>query len=305
MEKVKEIIKKYNLKDCNEVLNYLKDNYNGTVLDFSKVYNLSLVNAKAIKEKYTRELNKTISDEEFIKFINLGISTTNISKELKLPIQSVQRRVKKLYESNKLDEKISIPYRPNTSELSDIEYDVLIGGLLGDSWVGKLSEKSKNCMGSFTHKIEHTEYVYYKYSLLKRLCAEPKIHNKLDKRSNRNYQQCFCKIRTNPILNPIRDLIYDENGQKHLKEEVILKLSPLGIAIFYMDDGTKTSSGYSIRMDAFLKEEWKVIKKLFKKFNIIVNLQYNSSVCYIPSKEKEKFKTLIIDYVPNCMKYKL
>ena len=121
--------------------------------------------------------------------------------------------------------------------------------------MGKISEKSKNCMGSFTHKVEHSEYVYYKYNLLKRLCAEPTIHNKFDKRSNRNYQQCFCKIRTNPILNPIREMIYDENGQKHLKEDVILKLSPLGIAIFYLDDGTKTKSGYAIRMDAFIKEE--------------------------------------------------
>lgn len=305
MKKVIEIIKNHGITDYKKVLDFLEENYNSSVQVFVNEFVVDAKDAKIIKEWYTKEKNKKITDEEIILLLKSNKTSSEISSILKLAKQSVQRRIKKIYDSGILECENSIAYRPNKNPINETEYDVLIGGLLGDSWVGKTGENSKNCMGSFTHKIEHTEYVWFKYNLLKRLCAEPVIHNKFDKRSNRAYQQCYCKIRTNPLLNEIRDMVYDQDGQKRLKEEVILKLNPLGLAIFYMDDGTKTESGYILRMDAFLREDYIIIEKLFSKFNIQVNINRKDTVCYIPANEKIKFKTLIEEFVPMCMKYKL
>lgn len=241
------------------------------------------------------------SKEEIFSFLREGKKTSEIANIYNVDIQQIRRFLREI----ELPNDIYIRHRPQKIELTQNEIDVLIGGILGDSWIG-YTKFAKNVSGSFTHKIEHEEYVQFKYNYLKRLCTKPVIHNKFDNRNNRNYQQVFCKIGTNPILNSIQKEFY-KNKRKTISSYYVNKLSPLGIAIWYMDDGCKTSHGYSIATNCFNLEELEILQTLLLKFDINSSLIKNkdSHIIYIPKESKNKFTKLIKDFIPNCMKYKV
>lgn len=243
-------------------------------------------------------MKNKFNKEEVIKYLVEGKTTKEISVIYNVNIQQIQKFIRNL----ELPSNVYIKHRPSKAPLSNQEIDVLIGGVLGDSWIG-FTKFGKHACGSFTHKIEHSEYVYYKYNILKRLCSKPKIHNKFDKRTDRYYQQQFCKIATNPLLDNIAFSFY-KNGRKTVDKNYLSKLSPLAIAIWFMDDGCKTKSGYNIATDCFNKEESLLLVDLLKRFDIEATSNAKN-ILYIVHDSKDKFTKLIEKYVPNCMKYKL
>lgn len=243
-------------------------------------------------------MKHTFKEEDLIKLLQEGKTSGDIAKIYNVDIQVIRKRVKKI----NLPNDICIKYRPSLEPLTQIEIDVLIGGLLGDTWIG-YSRSSKNALGSFTHKIEHSEYVDFKYNLLKRLCFLPVVHNKHDKRTGRFYQQKFCKIATNPLLNDIASKFYI-NKKKTVDISYLEKLTPLGIAIWFMDDGSKTIDSYKFSTDCFSEEDRNILANILRKFNLECTTPQNKTI-YIKKESKDNFTNLIKDYVPLCMKYKL
>lgn len=66
--------------------------------------------------------------------------------------------------------------------------------------------------------------------MLKRRCSCIITTAKYDKRSNKKYQQVCCRIASSKKLIPIYEAFYPD-GKKVIPEELINKLTPLGIAI--------------------------------------------------------------------------
>jgi|694.fasta_scaffold00478_24 hypothetical protein len=236
--------------------------------------------------------------EKIIELLREGKSSSDIAKIFNVNTQVIQRTIRKI----ELPDDIYIKYRPSKLTLTQTELDVLIGGLLGDSWLG-YTKKGKNACGSFTHKLEHSEYVDYKYNLLKRLCSKPTIHNKIDKRSNRFYQQYFCKIGTNPVLNDIVNKFY-VNNKKVVSKEYLDKLSPLALAIWFMDDGSKTQYSYKISTNCFDIKDLIVLKNWLLTFNIECSFNSENEIL-IAARSKKIFTKLIKEFFPKCMTYKL
>lgn len=268
---------------------------------------ISYICIKNLKQIYAMKIEKYLNRTQILETcdkIRNGITREQLAKELNIAHSTACRLFNRLVDKYKLNDDIYIPYHPSLKPLSQEEYDVLIGGLLGDTWLGYLG-KSKHVSGSFTHKLEHEDYVRYKYKYLKRLCSIPTIHNKFDKRTNREYQQVFCKIATNPILDPIVEAFYKE--KKVINQEYIEKLSPLGIAIWYMDDGGPASYGYKFSVDCFELEDIKKLSNLLSSKFGIGNTIYNNQnkVIHIGSSYTTQFKKLIEPYICECMKYKL
>jgi len=89
----------------------------------------------------------------------------------------------------------------------------------------------------------------------------------------------------------------------------------LGLAVWYMDDGSKLASGgYNIFTNSFLKEELdEIIPILSNKFNLKVTIHKRPNkknngmyyILYISVKSANIFETLIEPYMIESMKYKL
>ena len=93
------------------------------------------------------------------------------------------------------------------------------------------------------------------------------------------------------------------SGKKRIPDNLSL-LTPLAIAIWFMDDGTKQFS-YKIATDSFEKVDIQRLQEFLKmEWNIETTIQWDNGL-YIRSKSKEEFKKLIEPYVIESMKYKL
>ena len=86
---------------------------------------------------------------------------------------------------------------------------------------------------------------------------------------------------------------------------MLYKLTGLGIATWYMDDGSNGHYGYIFCTNGFSKDDVQLIQKFFKeKFDINTTIR-KDNVIYIKADSKQKFKNLVSPYIIESMKYKL
>lgn len=118
---------------------------------------------------------------------------------------------------------------------------------------------------------------------------------------------------THKYYKVLRKWLYP-NGKKKLSSKYLKYLDELGLAIWYMDDGStyvrKDESAFNCEIATYIpKEDAEDLITMFQnKWNIKFNLhhvgnnQYNIRTC---SHEGAKFIKLIYPFVPQCMAYKL
>ena len=113
--------------------------------------------------------------------------------------------------------------------LSEVQQQLILGCVLGDGYV----RKKTNAHLQITHSFKQKEYVDWKYQILKNLViSAPKAYKG---NAGRVGYRFFTKN-----LSQITDFHnrFYQNGKKIVPE--ILKLSPLSLAVWYMDDGSKS-----------------------------------------------------------------
>lgn len=116
-------------------------------------------------------------------------------------------------------------------------------------------------------------------------------------------------------LNWIYNMFYirdDLNNQttKIVPSNLMCFFSPLAIAIWFMDDGSKTSHSVKIATNGFTHSEVYTLCNLFQeKYNIICSVQKGGKdkgyVLYVSNKSLESFRSLVKPYMLRCMLYKL
>ena len=125
------------------------------------------------------------------------------------------------------------PYDNPISKFSYQEGQVLLGSLLGDGslWMGN---QSRTPSFKEKHSIKQTEYLEWKAKELNRLGPKLKLRHYKEKRP-------YLQLST-PCLSdflPLRHTFYPE-GKKILPLNLLAQLGALGLAIWYMDDGSWT-----------------------------------------------------------------
>lgn len=278
----------------------IKDNINiGTdiIINVRKLFELNA------KEIYENRAYNSIDLEKVLSLISDKYTIPKLSKYFKVSVAAMTRFIK-INNISIEDGRYLVSVKEDI-ELTFEEEQVLIGGLLGDSWIGyPRNNKNFNVCGSFTHCLEQEEYCNYKYNILKRLCSKPVYHNKYDKRFDKRYQQIFCKINAHQVLRKYRELFYP-NDKKIVPIELLNKLEGLGLAIWFMDDGTKCGKSYQLCTNAFSLEDLYNIQDFFlNKFYIKTTIRKDNTL-YIRRESTNLFIDLIEEYITNDMLYKL
>jgi len=193
----------------------------------------------------------------------------------------------------------------------------VIGTLLGDSSIVKYPESRVHHL-QITHCMEQEEYMLEKKKILEHL-TEVRFYRDQPNGKDGKYRCCRLVTRSHPFYDSLRDHFYHE-GRKTVDEHVLKCMSPLGLALLYMDDGTLSHQGnFGIPMIAtnnFNKVENEIISRMLqKRFGLqwrlnatvsnykgikkqIFNLRLRLS-------DREKFFEMIKEFVPDCMKYKI
>jgi recombination protein RecA len=199
----------------------------------------------------------------------------------------------------------ALPHR-----LSDFQWEVLLGGLMGD---GALSS-SRSGFGAryrFGHGARQAEYCDWKGSLFGNLQVS---------RTSNASGVVFYEVQPLPELAELRQAVY-VGGKKVLSHDYLKGLTPLSLAIWYMDDGTfslrakgvqertRDGSGRSdicieamepttrTRLVDHLADTWGIRAKMIQRAG--------KAVLVFAKDETAKLHALIAPFVHPSMQYKL
>ncbi|MGH2681339.1 MAG: recombinase RecA [Actinomycetota bacterium] len=194
--------------------------------------------------------------------------------------------------------------------LSDLQWEVILGGLMGD---GALSP-GKNGYAAryrFGHGVRQTDYADWKASLFANIGTS---------RTTNAKDAVFHDLTPLVELAGLREAVYI-GGKKVLSEDYLKRLTPLALAVWYMDDGTfairakglqartKDGSGRSEicieaieptsreRLAGYLADTLGIFPKLIDRAG--------KAVLVFPKDETAKLHSLIAPYVHPSMDYKL
>ena len=146
--------------------------------------------------------------------------------------------------------------------LTKEQKEFIIGSVLGDASV-ILSGRKITPYFKVAHCEKQKDYLIWKKQILGNLVNT--INKQIDKRGNSTMYQ-FNTI-SHKELNFFRKLFYN-NNKKIIKEELGLYVTPLALAVWFMDDGTLCNKcNYRLSTDGFTKEENLILANILKKQN--------------------------------------
>lgn len=207
----------------------------------------------------------------------------------------------------------------NTIDKKDF-ISFIIGTVLGDSSLcGK-----KNKYLFMGHCEKQLEYLKWKEQIIKEnLPVGVNFKQGISMTSPSNHRQNFYKIftTTHHKLTAIYKITYNDKNIKFISKEALNKLTPLGLAVLFMDDGCKEVvwnrkktfryiKSFKISLGGFVKEEVQLLSDyLLETYNIEskIYLEYHKYPCLkiTTNENKDKFINLIKPYIINSMKYKI
>jgi len=233
-----------------------------------------------------------------------GLSDKELSQYFNVPNQWISIKRRKL---NLIENKNSTKLK----KLNNEEHEILIGLLLGDGHLIKNCH-SRRCgtSGSVVHGLSQKEYIEWLNLKLQRLSTSIRIEHNFNKARNCIESRYAFNFNTHACLNDYYYLFYDEEKKKHITKEIIEQLTPLSLAIWFMDDGAKINSGgYNLFTNGFSKEEQELILPLLQqKFELLITLNRSSkghSILYISARSAKHFESIISPYIIDFMRYKL
>lgn len=182
---------------------------------------------------------------------------------------------------------------------------ILLGTLLGDATIGKLQGRAKSYKIAWEHSLTQKDYALWKaenclnnYSIYKR--------NRLDSRTGKIYNSIIIYSRIDDYLY-YRELFYPY-GVKQVSNSLLNMLTPLAIAVWFMDDGNLYYNGnichLTLSINGFNEESKNNIIQYFKdKYDINFKL-HQKAIRLTSVREVQKFELYFAHLYHESMNYK-
>ena len=181
--------------------------------------------------------------------------------------------------------------------LTEEQKSILVGTLLGDGTMRIKKNAHLEINHAFSQKVL-VDWIFSKFSSL--VTTPPKWRKGNGKREA--YRFATQKL---PILTPFYNLFY-KSGRKVIPTN--LKLDALSLAVWFMDDGSKTYSSIYLNTQQFnLDEQIRIIDILKNQFGIEATLN-KDKIYYrirIRSQSIKRFIKLVEPFVLKEFRYKL
>ena len=183
--------------------------------------------------------------------------------------------------------------------LTQLQKSLIIGSILGDGYV-RIVPGRKDAFLEINHSIKAKEYVDWKYSVLKNICISgPKER---DTNEGRVAYRFFTK--QNSEITNLLDMFYVK-GKKIVPQG--LELDPIILAIWFMDDGSKSGSNVYLNSQQFsLADQNRLLRKL-REVGLKARLNRDKKYYRIRilSESVPEFNQIINPYIISSMRYKM
>lgn len=182
----------------------------------------------------------------------------------------------------------------------------LIGSYLGDGSFTKTGNGAKNSRLSMAHGLNQKEYAIRKWGLLNSIGIAGKLSiNKIygERYKLGYFEEIRFKSLSHPIFTYYRDKGYDDT-KKLLHMDLVTDINPLGLAIWFMDDGNRTNDSCEIGCQKFSTNEKEMLSQLIlDRFQIWTTCTANT--IYVLKGELSKFREIVNPFMLDSLKYKL
>ena len=190
-------------------------------------------------------------------------------------------------------------------------FSILMGSLLGDAYAERHGNGTRIC---FQQEEFNSSYLlwFHEYLSERGYCnkTKPKITNRIGNNGKIRYLSRF-KTYTYSSFNWIHENFYKEN-KKVVPQNISEYLSPLALAVWIQDDGSRISSGLKIATNNFTLEEVIFLAEVLKeKYQFKISIQkagdaeVNQYILYFSKNSMNKLVETIKPYMHNSMYYKL
>ncbi len=194
------------------------------------------------------------------------------------------------------------------NKLTSEQKSLIVGSILGDGYIRQLPNRADAFL-EINHSIKAKDYVDHKYKILKNICeSEPKTRYTDESKTKQAYR---FYTKQNPEITLLYKQFYKE-GKKVIPKD--LKLDPITLAVWYMDDGSKTQNKLNIantniylNTQQFSLNEQKFLLHLLRQINIKARLN-KDKIYYRVRILKESvptFMQMIDKHVTKSMRYKM
>ena len=173
--------------------------------------------------------------------------------------------------------------------------EILIGSLLGDAYITVRGQIQ------FEQSVHQKEYLFWKHQELNSISYK---NVSMAKRFDKRYQKENISYRfwTRQYFISWRNKFYVKNKKIVPKD---IKLTPLSLAVWYMDDGCFSDNKCIIATDGFSKNDIYFLQEfLLEEFNIKSSLK-NKSKIMIKKESFNAFFPIIRPYIISSMLYKI
>jgi recombination protein RecA len=202
-----------------------------------------------------------------------------------------------------------------TRLLSSQQWQVILGSLMGDGNLSKpVRRDDHSARFRMGHGSKQSAYLAWKVSLLENIRHNETVNKK---------GAVFADFTPLGELSELREVVYQGDGRKHLTWDYLKRLTPLSLAIWYMDDGhfslrskglQARTAGGSGRIEICVEamspgSRERLIQYLRETHELDVRLRAagreQKAVLVFSVSGTEKFQSLIAEYVHPSMEYKL
>lgn len=192
--------------------------------------------------------------------------------------------------------------------LTDRQREIIVGKVLGDGHL-ETANKGRTYKLKIEHSVAQKEYVDWLYQEFKEwVRTAPQIkRQKRDEKVNIKY---WFNTFSHGSLRFYAQQFY-RNRKKVVPRSIHKWLTPLSLAVWFMDDGSIKSSQHKARIintQGYTKEEVEhLIDILWKKFRVRAKLrkQKEGYQIYLLSETIERFVGIVRPYIIPSMRYKL
>lgn len=188
-------------------------------------------------------------------------------------------------------------------ELTPQQQAVLTGTLLGD---GTLAKHGRFHRLHVKHKAKHIALVEFKRTVFGEFVTMP-VHRFDQQLGGKAFPCAQFATRTSPVFSEWHERFY-RGRRKNVPLDIEKLLDPIGIAVWFMDDGAADFAGVTFQTHNF---QWEEVDRLARvldgKFRLAVNLRKNRErwIIYVASRSLPWFRELVEPHLLPEFAYKL
>ena len=169
--------------------------------------------------------------------------------------------------------------------LSDQTKEILLGSVLGDGSL-RIHKPYKNARFSFRHSIKQKSYFVWKAKQFEEISSDKNIWlQKPDKGFSKNFKLRYQSRALESLTNLYK--IISKRGKLKINRRWLNYLTPLSLAIWWLDDGSIISNGRKgvICTDGF---DEKSVKALARYLQVVWNIRTKPAIITRPRNGKQK-----------------